>query len=87
MFPIDFAAGNLFSIYSPSRIEAGVFGRQRASLTTVLASFGIRGVLFGVAAVMLWLSRVYGNSWMELPIFLLPAALAFAAYTFRSGSR
>ena len=43
--PIDLAAGNLFSIYSPSRIEAGVFGRQRASLTTVLASFAIRGVL------------------------------------------
>ncbi len=80
--PIDLAAGNLFSIYSPSRIEAGVFGRQRASLTTVLASFGIRGVLFGVGAVMLWLARVYGNSWMELPIFLLPATLAFAAYMF-----
>ncbi len=78
--PIDLAAGNLFSIYSPSRIDAGVFGRQRASLTTVLASFGIRGALFGVGAAMLWLSRVYRNSWMELPIFLLPAVLAFAAY-------
>src|SRR6185436_14635741 len=53
--PIDLAAGNLFSIYSPTRIEAGVFGRQRASLTTVLASFAIRGVLFGVGALMLWL--------------------------------
>ena len=41
--PLDLAAGNLFSIYSPTKIEAGVFGRQRASLTTVLASFGIRG--------------------------------------------
>ena len=57
-----------------------MFGRQRASLTTVLASFGIRGALFGVGAAMLWLSRVYRNSWMELPIFLLPAVLAFAAY-------
>jgi ABC-2 type transport system permease protein len=80
--PIDFAAGNLFSIYSPSRIEAGVFGRQRASLTTVLASFGIRGVLFSMGGVILWFSRVYANSWMELLIFLLPAALAFTAYLF-----
>ena len=47
--PIDLAAGNLFSIYSPSRIEAGVFGRQRASLTTVLASFGIRECCSAVA--------------------------------------
>jgi hypothetical protein len=53
--PIDLAAGNLFSIYSPTKIEAGVFGRQRASLTTVMASFGIRTVLFGGVALMLWL--------------------------------
>jgi ABC-2 type transport system permease protein len=78
--PIDLAAGNLFSIYSPTRIEAGVFGRQRASLTTVLVSFGVRGVLFGGAALMLWLSRRYGPSWIVAPIFLLPAALACAAY-------
>jgi ABC-2 type transport system permease protein len=82
VLPIDLAAGNLFSIYSPSRIEAGVFGRQRASLTTVLASFAIRGALFGGSAVMLWLSRGYRKSWMELLIFLPPAAFAIAAYVF-----
>jgi len=79
--PIDLAAGNLFSIYSPTKIEAGVFGRQRASLTTVLASFGIRGALFGGAALMLWLSRVYGSSWIVVPVLLLPAVLAGAAYS------
>ena len=79
--PLDLAAGNLFSIYSPTKIEAGVFGRQRASLTTVTASFGIRGVLFGGAFLMLWLSRHYGGSWIILPVFLLPAVLAGAAYT------
>jgi ABC-2 type transport system permease protein len=82
VLPVDLAAGNLFSIYSPTRIEAGVFGRQRASLSTVLASFGIRGALFGVGAIMLWLYRSQGNSWIELPIFLLPAVFAFAAYAF-----
>jgi ABC-2 type transport system permease protein len=80
--PIDLAAGNLFSLYSPSRVEAGVFGRQRASLTTVLASFAIRGALFGASAMMFWLSSGYRNSWIELPIFLLPAGLAFAVYVF-----
>jgi ABC-2 type transport system permease protein len=82
VLPVDLAAGNLFSIYSPSRIEAGVFGRQRASLTTVLASFVIRGVLFGGAALMLWLSRGYEGSWIEPLIFLLPAAFAVAVYIF-----
>jgi ABC-2 type transport system permease protein len=78
--PIDLAAGNLFSIYSPSRIEAGVFGRQRASLTTVLASFAIRGALFCGGALMFWLSRRYGNLWVEGLIFLLPVGFAFFTY-------
>jgi len=82
VLPIDLAAGNLFSIYSPTRVEAGVFGRQRASLTTVLASFGIRGTLFVAGALMLWLSRTYENSWVELLILWLPAAFAFAVYAF-----
>jgi ABC-2 type transport system permease protein len=80
--PIDLAAGNLFSIYSPTRIEAGVFGRQRASLSTVLASFAIRGALFAVGALMLWLSRGSASLWVELPIFLLPGIFAFMAYAF-----
>jgi ABC-2 type transport system permease protein len=78
--PIDLAAGNLFSIYSPTKIEAGVFGRQRASLTTVMASFGIRTVLFGGVALMLWLSRRDGASWVVVPIFLTPAVFAGLAY-------
>lgn len=82
VLPIDLAAGNLFSIYSPTRVEAGVFGRQRASLTTVLASFGVRGALFGVGALMLWLSRSYEHSWVELLLLWLPAVFAFAAYAF-----
>ena len=72
--PIDLAAGNLFSIYSPTRVEVYGFGRQRASLTTVLASIGIRGVLFGGAALMLLLSRLYRNVWIVGSIFVLPAA-------------
>ncbi len=31
---------------------------------------------------MLWLSRGYGDSWIEPLIFLLPAAFAFAVYVF-----
>jgi ABC-2 type transport system permease protein len=85
VLPVDLAAGNLFSIVSPSRVEAGVFGRQRASLTTVLASFGIRAALFGVGGITLWFSRSYRNSWMELMILWLPAVLGFAAYVFALG--
>jgi len=80
--PLDLAAGNLFSIYSPTRVDAGVLGRQRASLTTVLASLGIRGILFSTGAWLLWLSRQYGNSWILILIFMLPAAIAFLTYRY-----
>jgi ABC-2 type transport system permease protein len=80
VLPIDFAVGNLFSIYAPTKIEAGVFRRQRASLTTVIASMGIRVLLFGGAFLMLWFSRNYGGSWTVVPAFLLPPVLAGGAY-------
>jgi hypothetical protein len=65
--PIDFAVGNLLSIYYPTRVEVYGFGGQRASLLTVLASLGVRGILFGGAGLMLVLSRLYGNIWIVLP--------------------
>lgn len=65
--PIDFAAGNLLSIYSPTSVGVYGFGGQRASLLTLLASLGIRGVLFGGAGLILVLSRLYGNIWIVLP--------------------
>ena len=78
--PIDLAAGNLFSLYSPTRVEAGVLGRQRASLTTVLASLGIRVTLFGGSALLMWLARQHEHSWILALIFLAPAGFGFSAY-------
>ena len=45
-----------------------------------MASFGIRTVLFGGVALMLWLSRREGASWVVVPIFLTPAVFAAMAY-------
>jgi hypothetical protein len=41
--PLNFAAGNLLSIYSPKKRDFATFGRQNASQTTVLASLGRAG--------------------------------------------
>jgi ABC-2 type transport system permease protein len=80
--PIDLAAGNLLSLYCPTRIEAGVFGRQRASLTTVLTSFAVRGVLFSAAVLLFWLSRQLKDTWMAIAVCLGPAVLAWSVYAF-----
>ena len=80
--PVNLAAGNLLSLYSPKKTEFGTFGRQRASQTTVLASFAIQGLVFGVAALTLLTARSYGRQWLAVPAFLALAAVAFAVYFF-----
>jgi len=52
--PINLAAGNLLSLYSPKKTEFGTFGRQRASQTTVLASFAIQALVFGIAGMAMF---------------------------------
>lgn len=80
--PLNFAAGNLFSLYSPKKVDYGVFGRQKASQTTVLASFGIQLCILGIGAGTVFFARAYGNMWIAAPIFLLLSVFSFAAYSF-----
>ncbi len=83
--PLDFAAGNLFSLYSPKRVDYGTFGRQKASQLTVLASFGVQIFMAGVAAGTIFLSRHYGNLWLATPVFLLFAAVSIPVYFWTLG--
>ena len=78
--PANLAAGNLFSICSPKKVDYGTFGRQRASHTTVLASLGIQIGIVGLSALVLLISRLYGSFWLAAPIFLGLAALTLGGY-------
>jgi ABC-2 type transport system permease protein len=78
--PVNMAAGNLLSIYSPKKIDYGTFGRQRASHTTVLASFAVQVSVFALSALVLFRSRQYGDLWLAALVFLGLAGLAFLGY-------
>ncbi len=78
--PVNLAAGNLLSVYSPKRIEFGMLGRQRASQITVLASFGIQLAIFGLSAGALLVAREFGTLWIATSAMLLLAGFAFAGY-------
>ncbi len=80
--PINLAAGNLLSLYSPKKTEFGTFGRQRASQTTVLASFAIQIFVVGIAATTLLVARSYGRERLAIAIFFALAALSFTIYMF-----
>ncbi len=83
--PMNLAAGNLMSLYSPKKIEFGTFGRQRASQTTVLASFALQILVFGVLGVTMFAARSYGRPWLAVGIFLALGVLALAVYGFVLG--
>ena len=59
--PVNLTIGNLLSISSPKKIDYGTFGRQRASNTTVFASFGVQIVVVGLAAITLMAARSFKN--------------------------
>jgi ABC-2 type transport system permease protein len=78
--PVNLAAGNLLSVYSPKKVEYGTFGRQRASWTTVLASFAVQLATFGLGALALTLVHSYGSLWFATLLFLPLAAIALSVY-------
>ena len=78
--PLNFAIGNVLSIYSPRKIDYAKFGRQRASQLTALISVGIQFVIVGISVSIFWIGSYLGNAWMATLILLLLAAISFAVY-------
>jgi len=73
--PVNLAVGNVLSLYTPKRIELGSFGRQRASQLTVLISFAVHLVIFGLGAATLLLAHSYRSLWLATAAFLTLALL------------
>ncbi len=78
--PVNFAAGNLLSIYSPKKLDYSSFGRQRASQTTVLISLGVQLFVVGVGVLAFWIARMYGNLWIATVILLVLAGASLTGY-------
>ena len=78
--PVNLIVGNLLSISSPKKIDFGTFGRQRASNTTVFASFGVQIVVVGLAAITLITARSFGRIWLATIAVLVLATIAWVAY-------
>ena len=80
--PLNFTAGNLLSIYAPKKRDFSTFGRQNASQTTVLASFGMQILTVGLGVAVFLIARLYGNLWIATLLFLALAAISIPLYVF-----
>ena len=78
--PINFGVGNLLSLYSPKKIDYAVFGRQRASETTIFASLGVQVVAMGIGALAIFLGYHFQDYWLATLILAVLAIPAIAAY-------
>jgi ABC-2 type transport system permease protein len=78
--PLNFAAGNLLSIYSPKKRDFATLGRQNVSQTTVLMSLGLQIVIVGIGVAAFAVARWYKNLWIAVLIFLVLAAISIPIY-------
>jgi ABC-2 type transport system permease protein len=78
--PLNFAVGNVLSIYSPKKLDYSKFGRQRASQMTVLISLALQIVVIGVGVSVFWTARYLGNSWIAALLLLLLGIVSLVIY-------
>lgn len=78
--PLNFTAGNLLSLYSPKKRDFSTFGRQNATQTTVLASFGMQMVIVGCGIGVFTIARLFHNLWLAALLFLALAAISIPIY-------
>jgi len=78
--PLNFAAGNLLSIYAPKKRDFSTFGRQNVSQTTVLASLGVQIVIVGLGTAAFVVARLYHNLWIAALVFLALSAITLPIY-------
>ncbi|MGC2537283.1 MAG: hypothetical protein WA350_10890 [Candidatus Sulfotelmatobacter sp.] len=78
--PMNFAVGNVLSIYSPKKLDYSKFGRQRASQVTVLVSLVLQLVVVGVGVSAFVTARYIGNLWIATLLLLLLAGISLSLY-------
>jgi hypothetical protein len=78
--PVNFAMGDLLSLYAPKRIDYSTFGRQRPSESTILVSLLVQMGSVGIGALAIFISHLYSSPWVATLILLALAVPAIAGY-------
>ncbi len=79
-FPLNLAAGDLMSVYSPKRYDLAAFGRQRASAATGFVGMLVQALVIGISFVVIFGAYRFGRVWLAGVAFLPLAAVTFLIY-------
>ncbi len=78
--PANLAAGNIFSLTMPYRVNPGRLTRQPGSQANALLSMLIQTILLAVGAGVVGLCTLIGRMWLAPPILLILAGGAIFAW-------
>jgi ABC-2 type transport system permease protein len=78
--PLNFAVGNVLSIYSPKRIDYSKFGSQRASQMTALIGVLLQLVVVGLGISIFSITSYFENAWAGIVLLLVLAGPSFIVY-------
>jgi protein-S-isoprenylcysteine O-methyltransferase Ste14 len=79
--PCNLAAGIIFSLTMPYRINPGRISRPAGAQANTLPAALIQLGLLGVGLAVFWLCWSLKNRWLPVPIFLALAVGAFFVWT------
>jgi ABC-2 type transport system permease protein len=78
--PMNFAVGNVLSLYSPKRLDFSKFGGQRSSQMTALIGLLLQLLVVGVGVTVFSMARYFGNSWIAALLLLVLAGVSLSVY-------
>ena len=78
--PAHLAAGNLFSLNMPHRINLSRIGRQRGGQASALLGMLVQAGILGIGAVVAGLCAIFGALWLATPVLLALAVPACVAW-------
>jgi ABC-2 type transport system permease protein len=76
VLPVSLAAGNIFSLTMPYRINPGRISRQRGSQASTLLGLLAQVGVLAVGAAVFEICSIGGMLWLAVPSFLVLAAVA-----------
>ena len=78
--PTNLAAGNIFSLTMPYRVNPGRITRQGGSQANALGALLAQFVVMGLGAAVFGLCWYLDKMWLAVPIFLVLAVAAFVVW-------
>jgi len=78
--PVHLAAGNLFSLHMPYRMNLGRITRQRGSQASALFSMLIQLGVLGIGAGVIVACSFFHRLWLAVPVFLVLAVAALIVW-------